>query len=393
MRVLYSFPDTLGKPGIGTTALNQVKGLIASGAEVIVCCTHATVDPPGARDVVETLTLAGRRIPHRALGVDRAFAYHDVRVARTLRRSTRTPPDVVHGWPLGSIETFRAAKSTGIASAREVPNTHTEEAYRRAADEAARLEISLPAGHSHSFNARRLRREEAEYRSADALLVPSEHVAQTFLSRGFPDSKLRRHRYGFDPERFPDPGPRTRAPGSDLQCVFVGRLEPRKGLHLALRAWADAGVGARGSLRIYGSYAPGYRSVIEPLLEAAPGVEFMGFTDDVGAVLRGADVLVLPSLEEGSALVTYEAQASGCALVVSDAAGAQVEHMGNALVHDAGDVKTLTEHLRVLAADPGLLSAMQAESRRRRPQLTWESSARRLIEIYRDISVMSRGGR
>ena len=67
--------------------------------------------------------------------------------------------------------------------------------------------------------------------------------------------------------------------------------------------------------------------------------------------MRDADVLVLPSLTEGSALVTYEAQAAGCALLVSEAAGAPCEHRREGLVHAPGDVAALTEHFRRVDSD------------------------------------------
>lgn len=77
MRVLYSCPHTLGKPGISTTAFHQIQGLIDQGLTVDVICTSLQRDLPGARRVIETLKLAGRRLPHRALGVYRAYSYHD----------------------------------------------------------------------------------------------------------------------------------------------------------------------------------------------------------------------------------------------------------------------------------------------------------------------------
>ena len=49
-----------------------------------------------------------------------------------------------------------------------------------------------------------------------------------------------------------------------------------------------------------------------------------GYLADVSGEMRNTDVLVLPSIEEDSALVTYVARASGCVLLVSDAAGAML---------------------------------------------------------------------
>ena len=65
--------------------------------------------------------------------------------------------------------------------------------------------------------------------------------------------------------------------------------------------------------------------------------------------MRACHVMVLPSFEEGSALVTYEGRACGCVLVISDRAGAPAEDGVDALVHAAGDGAALTGHLRALA--------------------------------------------
>ena len=110
-----------------------------------------------------------------------------------------------------------------------------------------------------------------------------------------------------------------------------------------------------------------------------------GFVPDVAAVMRDSDVLLLPTVEEGSALVTYEAQASGCVPVVSDAAGARCTHLEDALVHEAGDVAALTEHLRLLAGDPDLLARLRARTLARRDELTWEQGARDLEGLYREL--------
>jgi glycosyltransferase involved in cell wall biosynthesis len=101
--------------------------------------------------------------------------------------------------------------------------------------------------------------------------------------------------------------------------------------------------------------------------------------------MRESDVLVLPTVEEGSALVTYEAQASGCVPVVSDAAGARCTHLEDALVHDAGDVAALTEHLGLLDRDPDLLARLRRRTLARREELTWAQGARDLENLYREL--------
>ena len=51
----------------------------------------------------------------------------------------------------------------------------------------------------------------------------------------------------------------TSREGEGLRAVFVGRCEPRKGLHYALEAWIESGAAERGTFTICGNFYPGYR--------------------------------------------------------------------------------------------------------------------------------------
>jgi glycosyltransferase involved in cell wall biosynthesis len=101
--------------------------------------------------------------------------------------------------------------------------------------------------------------------------------------------------------------------------------------------------------------------------------------------MRKSDVLVLPSIEEGSALVTSEARGSGCVLLVSDAAGAICRHEENALVHAAGDVQTLTRHMSILDQNRSVLSRLREASLKTVQDLTWTAAGRSLVNAYREI--------
>jgi glycosyltransferase involved in cell wall biosynthesis len=380
VKVLYSFPDTLGKPGIGTTAFNQAAALAEIGVEVFVVATSAARRAPGWLDLQATLSPFGRRVPHRALGISRSYRYHDRRAARRLT-SLRREVDLVHCWPRATLQTAAVADRLGIPLFREVPNTHTAHAYAVSAAEHEAVGVPQVPGYSHSVDTETLALEEAEYDAADVLLVPSEYARKTFVERGCPEGKLALHRYGYDPETFvADAAIDVQGP---LRVVFAGRCEPRKGLHHALRAWVESGVAERGRFLICGEFVPGYREVLGDWLEH-PSVEVRPFTPELPEVLRNSHILVLPSIEEGSALVTYEAQGSGCALLVSEAAGARCTHLVQGLVHTTGDVATLSEHLRLLDNDRMLLESLRAGAREQASTLTWRAAAEELQGIYAD---------
>jgi glycosyltransferase involved in cell wall biosynthesis len=380
-RVLYSFPGRLGETGIGLIALQQVRGLVDEGFDVQVYCGSTDAPVPGVSKLVETFKVAGVTIPYyRLLSMPRACGLHDAIVARALRADGAV--DVVHCWPLGAARTFVTARAMGACSLLERPNAHTAFAFQVVAQELARLNMGLPRDHPHRHNAKRLAKEEAEYELADYLLCPSEFVARTLRDRGIPAGKLVATQYGYDPARFSAAG---RADGADggLSVAFVGRCEPRKGLHFALEAWASSGAADSGQFLICGKFVPEYRERLGDLV-TAPSVQHLGFTGDVPAVMRRCDIMILPSIEEGSALVTYEARACGCVLMVSDASGARCEHMVDALVHSAGDVSAIREQFAMLVKDRGLLERLRAASLAGVDGLTWKAAGKRLAAAYRE---------
>jgi glycosyltransferase involved in cell wall biosynthesis len=120
-----------------------------------------------------------------------------------------------------------------------------------------------------------------------------------------------------------------------------------------------------------------------------PSVQVVGFRNDVPQLMRQSDILVLSSIEEGSALVTAEARGSGCVLLVSEATGAICEHMKNALVHRVGDVEGLTQHINLLHNDRKLLQRLRAASLRSVPEITWNAAGAKLLQVYREIIATS----
>ena len=227
-----------------------------------------------------------------------------------------------------------------------------------------------------------LRHEEAEYAIADHLLCPSDFVMQTFLDRGFPRDRLARHQYGFD-EKFCHANGRTHHAKPGLTFLFAGGCAPRKGLHFALEAWLKSSAHTTGTFLILGEFIPGYAELLAPML-AHPSVTRLGFRKDYPVVMRDSDILVLPSIEEGSALVTSDARGCGCVLLVSDAAGAICKHNENALVHRPGDVTTLARHMSQLHEDRALLERLRVASLSTVNELTWDTAGERLLQVYRD---------
>jgi glycosyltransferase involved in cell wall biosynthesis len=379
LRVLYSFPHRLGADRICTTAWHQVEGLAKAGAEVLVCAGSIERSLPASVKVRTTLSRGFIRVPYKALGRMRALAIHDYLVAARLRKLAGKV-DIVHTWPLGALRTLNAARDLNLPAVLERPNAHTKFAYEVVQNECARLGVSMPEGHEHSYQRDVLEQEEREYQAAYRLLCPSDFVARTFQDLGFDSTRILRNQYGFDDAVY-HPRANGRPPSAGLSVLFVGGCAPRKGLHFALEAWTKSPASQSGTFLIAGAFIDGYREKLAPLL-AHSSVRVLGHRNDIPELMRQSDILVLPSIEEGSALVTSEARGSGCVLLVSEAAGAICKHMENALVHPVGDAAKLSEHITMLSENRDLLERLRAASLRSINEITWTAAGRRLVQVY-----------
>lgn len=379
IHVLYSFPHKLGAERICNTAWQQVNGLAMAGADVLVCPGVLHRHLPQAVKVWPTLARGKFRIPYRLLGRMRACALHDYIVARRVEKLAGKI-DIIHTWPLGALQTLKTAGKLGIPTVLERPNVHTQFAYEVVQKECQRLGLSMPKGHEHTYNPAVLEREEQEYNLADRLLCPSDFVAQTFLDRGFPAEKLARHQYGFDDKTY-YPDPQRTASNRGLTVLFAGGCAPRKGLHYALEAWLQSPAHEKGTFLIAGEFIPGYAERFSTQL-AHPSVQVLGHRKDLPVLMRRSDVFVLPSIEEGSALVIFEARGSGCVPLVSDASGAICKHMENALVHRAGDVRTLSEQITLVDGNRDFLMSLRKASLATVQEITWTAAGYKLAEVY-----------
>lgn len=381
VRVLYSFPHKLGAERICYTAWQQVNGLAAAGADLLVFPGALKRPVPSGVVVKPTLALGRMRIPYKLIGSMRAFALHDYIVSRRIEKLAGQI-DIIHTWSQGALRTIETAAKLGIPTVLERPNAHTRFAYEVVQQECERLGVALPPGHEHAYNEDVLRVEEEEFERADRLLCPSDFVVQTFLDRGFVHDRLERHIYGFDERTyFPDEQPRDNKRG--LTMLFVGVCAVRKGLHFALEAWLNSPAHREGKFLIAGEFLPAYEQKLSAML-AHPSVHVLGHRNDVPELMRKSDILVLPSIEEGFGLVCTEAMGSGCVPLVSDACTDLCRHMENALVHRAGDVASLMQHITMVHEDRDLLQKLRAAGLGIVPEITWTAAGEKLLDVYRE---------
>ena len=168
---------------------------------------------------------------------------------------------------------------------------------------------------------RSIAKEEAEYEQADLISVPSQFCVDSFIHQGIPKEKILKIPYGARLERFWPCATQVSDQQPEFRVLFVGSAGPRKGFLDLLKAFTLL-QHPRKKLTLIGSLSTEAQSYLKGTDQ--PSVEFLGSVPN--AQLRAhysrASVFVLPSIEEGLAMVMGEAMACGCPVIASTNTGA-----------------------------------------------------------------------
>jgi glycosyltransferase involved in cell wall biosynthesis len=189
--------------------------------------------------------------------------------------------------------------------------------------------------------------------------------------------------------------------------MYLGRIEPRKGVEPLVRAWSEVAPARPGwRLRLVGgdtNAGPGGASMRETLRRTTPArtLETIDFVDAVPpALLRDqfalASVCVVPSLWENFPFTCVEAMAHARPVVASDEGGMSEMFAGTeaGVAHRGGDERDLARRLLELTGEPaGRLRERGAIGRARILEMCDRGTvARRRIALYEEAVERTRRG-
>ena len=172
------------------------------------------------------------------------------------------------------------------------------------------------------------------------------------------------------------------SPGSETEgdsILFVGTLEPRKGLNDLVAAWSSLPE-PRPRLVLCGDR--GWRTRIAAL----PGIEWTGFVsrERLRELYRKAMMFVYPSRYEGFGIPPLEALACG-APVIATRTGAIPDYAGDAaLLVEPGDVDALREAILRLWRDRSLRDDLRKRGPERARLYRWDASAATMGALLRE---------
>jgi phosphatidyl-myo-inositol alpha-mannosyltransferase len=175
--------------------------------------------------------------------------------------------------------------------------------------------------------------------------------------------------------------------GRAERIVFVGRQEPRKGLHVLLRAWPEVHRRTGARLRLIGADPLRVRLLVTQQRLSLEGVDVLGTVDNAQRTeeLMAAKALVAPSLGgESFGMVLTEAFACATPAVASDIPGyREVMTPETGLAVPPGDPDALAQALIAMLEDEPRRRRLGAAARElARARYAWPDIAQRLSRIY-----------
>lgn len=277
----------------------------------------------------------------------------------------------LHVWGQGALYSLRQAKQHGQITFLERASSHMLTQQRLLRDEYTRFGLTHPPTPQGAIN-----RAIHEFDLADYVVVPSEFVRQSFLEHGFPPNKLRLLPFGVDVQRFQ---PTTKEPVT-FRAVFAGQVSLRKGIQYLLEAWKRLNW-SDAELQVIGSLQPDAAQVVARYRELRT-LQWVKYVPNLADYLQQASVFIFPTIEEGSALVTYMALACGLPTITTPNAGSVIRNGEDGLLVPIRDVDALCERLERLRTEATLRHTLRRAARNRAEQFTWADYRHRFINLY-----------
>ena len=282
--------------------------------------------------------------------------------------------DIVYLWPEASLNLYKKIKSRGCIIVTERINT-----LRRNSKDILDREyksLNLPVRHGISEISAE---EEIECMSlSDYIFSPSPAVKESLVSAGVRVDKIIDTSYGLKDDEIIQPA--EKYTDQEKTVIFVGSIGVRKGIHLLLEAWQKAGVKAK--LKIVGKIEPQIAELVKGYLTRNPNIEHVDFVDDLKPVYKDADLFILPSLEEGSPLVTYLALGASLPVIVSSMGGGGVLEDGKeGIIIDPHNQEAFIKSIRNLISNDSLRHKMAKTSGKKAIEYTWDRVSKKRIEM------------
>jgi glycosyltransferase involved in cell wall biosynthesis len=313
--------------------------------------------------------------------IDRVWQGMDRAAARYLAANhERLKVRGVYAYEDCAVQSFETARELGLRRIYDLPIAYYETAQRLLHREAERYPEWAPTLGGTSDSAEKLARKASEIELAEIVICPSAFVLESLPEQIRASRKCVVAPFG-SPQPITPGGPRPS--DGTLRFLFAGALSQRKGLadlFAAMKLVRSPGA----ELVVMGSPIlpmPFYRNEFPRFVYEPPRPH-----DSVLRLMASCDVLVLPSIVEGRALVQQEGMACGLPLIVTRNAGGEdlIAEGETGFLVPAGDPQALAGKIEWFLQNRDELPGMREAARAKAAKLTWAAYGDQILHAIGD---------
>lgn len=305
----------------------------------------------------------------------RAYSYYvgDNLFDRLSRRYVRDA-DIFHVFNNYGLYAMQAAKARGALTIVERGAAHPLVQAEILTEEYEKLGLIY-----FYADQRLVDKQVAEYHAADYIMVCSDYIKRTLISKGIPAEKILRVHLGFDPARF-RPGKKH---DDVFRVMYAGSLHIQKGLHYLLEAFTSLNL-PNSELLFVGQPHQDANVFLNKYAGQFRHIKFVPQAELVQHYQQ-ASVFVLPSLQDGFGMVVYEAAACGLPVITTENVGASLRDGQDGFVVPICDARALAEKLEYLYTHPEERATMGQSAYDYVQQFTWANYHQELVGHYQRI--------
>ena len=286
--------------------------------------------------------------------------------------------DVVHCWSGVAEETLRGRVGNTCTLARGSAHIATQNELLLEEERRTGNRLERPSQWI-------MEREEREYALADRIIVPSAFAQRTFVQRGVPRDTVRvvnlsLRATGFDPSEgvIQQRLQRLRS-GAPLRVLYTGMISYRKGMHDLHRVLES--LGKRMEFRLVGPILPECRDFVRAASQLAT-IQAPVPQRELPDVYAWGDVFLLPTIEDGFAVVLAQAQAAGLPMLCTTNCGGPdiIENGGKGWVVPVRAPDEIVERLRWCDDNREAVATMVEQLHAEPAHRDWDTVARDFLQ-------------
>ena len=296
---------------------------------------------------------------------------------RVAREIANQKPGWIYGFTGSSLEIFRKATENGWGTLLEQMSAPIKTSQRIITNEHENWP-GWQENRGTLWDVNKWQpREKQEWELSTQIIAPSHYIEDQLVNSGICPKSIEKIPYAVSLDDYPV-RLRTFDRSRPLRVLYSGSIRLLKGSPYLLNATRPF-----DKNQVEWTMVGNNELAEEKIRPFTDKVNFTGQIprSEVADWYRWADVLVMPSLCEGSSAVTYEAKVSGLPVIATFNSGAWINHEEDGLTIPIRSSDAIIQAVNYFLERPGRVAEMSKAAIERRKQFGWQAYRKRLAAM------------